>query len=234
MNIEIKVSTSEGDKSIGGTGDKSKANEKSPLLQNSTSAGEKGTQEEKLAIDANAPSGYKASLQAPPSLPFIQLIVPFKPIMPPTLEYEGEELRDKISDVHWNKMITEAAIIGEADQRLNCCYRSYILPYVCFPCFYYCFYKFAEDRAKDAFVKWKAVFDPFKIKFEMAYRPGAIDKALFSGNFHLAPKYHCFVIDIEHVFTLRDKPLRKTPLGTDCCFCACIEPTKIDDSKEDQ
>jgi hypothetical protein len=141
------------------------------------------------------------------------------------------EVRSRIGDDNWNKMIKDATFLGAENDQIQNCYKTFygVFVYLCFPCFWAGLYKYADDKTADIFEKWKRVFDEKKIPFELHYRPGNFRDACFSGNFDAAPRTFCFVIDIENIFIEEVRPRKhetakimlKTPEND--CSCICFD-----------
>jgi len=201
--------------------------EKTPLLDEPN---ENITNNKKLILPHADKKNWIATDKMPENVPFIKLTIPFSSKMPTKLEYESEEVRDKIGNDNWNKLVSDAIIIGAANEQVDCCLQNNgILAYMCCPCFWFCFYKYRDDKLEDSLRKWKKTFDQQKIPFDVAYKPGDITEAFYSANFELSPKIFCFVIDIEKIYqesvapkkNKKNKTVEKTPTGD--CSCICID-----------
>ena len=183
----------------------------------------------KIIPPAAQKNSWIPAANIPVNRPFQKLVIPFIPIMPSSLEFDGEEVRARIGNENWNKMISDAQFIGQENTQVQTCFNfmNGAFVYICFPCFWYCIYKYTQDKTTEIFAKWKDVFDNKKIPFELHYKPGSLQEAFFACNFEYAHRTHCFLIDVEHIFIddMKIKPQpRKPPAKTpenDCsmlCF----------------
>ena len=90
------------------------------------------------------------------------------------------------------------------------CYDSCLLPYICFPCFWVCYYRYTWNRTISFYEKWRPIFKNEKVGFNISYKAGFVDQAFYSMDFELAPKIHCSVLDISKI-TLHDHMLNDIP-----------------------
>jgi hypothetical protein len=206
------------------------SSEKSPLIEIS--------QEKKNWISCE---------KLPESIPFIKLVVPFRSFMPSNLENDGEEVRNKIGEVNWNKMIDDAIIIGTENDQLSTCFKSCngVLPYICLPCFC-CSNCNRDNHAEVSSLKWSKIFEKYKIPFQIAHKPGSMIDALLSANSDRAPNLFGYVIDIEKIYIESVAPKKtksknsqnktekvgKTPFSNDC-GCLCFDTSISTDNNSD-
>ena len=115
--------------------------------------------------------------------------------------------------------------------------------YICFPCFYFGLYKYAEEKTEKHFAKWKKVFEEKNIPFELHYKPGSLQDAIFNVDFEKVPRPHCFLIDIENIYVEEVRPRKKappstvaakTPSGDISCLCVCFDAddAKVEETKD--
>jgi hypothetical protein len=214
--------------------------ERAPLLGCGKEGGGGGkveTYDIKIIPPAAQKNSWIPSADIPVNRPFQKLVIPLTPIMPSSLEFDGEEVRARIGNENWNKMISDAQFIGQENAQIQTCFNflNGAFVYICFPCFWYCIYKYTQDKTTEIFAKWKDVFDKKKIPFELYYKPGSLQEAFFACNFEYAHRTHCFLIDVEHIVidpqprkAQKQKPPVKTPENE--CSMLCFETSNAYES----
>jgi len=148
------------------------------------------------------PPGWIPSPIAPISVPYLITSIPFDPKVKamftnpsdPISQSSATYMTNLIGEEKFQDMLSDAAKLGEANSRLQKCLGCMTAAYCCFPCFYYCVYKPADNKPRPLFTKWQNEMQGKDVDFELWFQPGSILAALISGNAILAQKTFAFVV----------------------------------------
>ena len=149
------------------------------------------------------PPGWIPSPIAPVTVPLVMTVIPFDPKVSVSM-MDTTNLLNKVTTDYmtgllgedkFKSILNDASIIGRANASTESCYSCLCLPYCCFPCFYFCCLKPADQKPKTIFEKWQDEMKDIKdVDFELWFRPGSIWVALFACNFLFTQKTFGFVL----------------------------------------
>ena len=113
-------------------------------------------QPQKSTIELKVPPSAQKRLfvpneNMPDSIPFQKLLIPFHVKLPLSVVTEGEELKQKIGQKSWDKLINDAHNIGEKNEKIELLYSKCngLFVYLCLPCFFFCYYKPADESVQE-------------------------------------------------------------------------------------